>query len=483
MGPAGHLAGGGDRPVRAAAANRRRVPSGGHRRRPTTSPGGPRIAGRGGAPRVCSPAMETPTTPASGSPVLDVDGTVASTEALVSRVEELIGRIDAEAGTPGATEVPGLAPLVDPVHGMRALHREMHPPEIGPGSGVRGRAGVVARKAVRRLTSWYVEPRFQVQEQFDAGAIEFASEAYNAIHRLEKEIEDLRRQVVRAKLEVVATGERLRRQQAVTDWAAGLVAHLEDVVRSAADQDEVRVLRQGVLDPARTTRRGNGEWRRHRLRGVRAAFPGRPGGHRRGPAPLSDPLPGARGVGHASWTSAADGARCWQMLADEGHDVMGVDMDAGMVQACLDQGLPAVRDDAVHFLGQTRPDSLKGVFCCPGGGAPPHLRARGADPHCARARCGPAAYSSWRRSTRGAPTRWATTSTPTPRTCARCTPRPCGSCASRSGSRPVMLEERSPHPALDLAGRPARGRGRRRGAGTLLESVFGYQDYVIVAIK
>ena len=39
------------------------------------------------------------------------------------------------------------------------------------------------------------------------------------------------------------------------------------------------------------------------------------------------------------------------MLAEEGHDVLGVDMDAGMVQACLDQGLPAVRDDAAPLPG------------------------------------------------------------------------------------------------------------------------------------
>ena len=183
--------------------------------------------------------METPTTPASGSPVLDVDGTVASTESLVRRVEDLVRRIDAGADIPGTTEVPGLAPLVDPVHGMRVLHRELHPPEPEAASGVRGRLGFAARKAARRLTSWYVEPRFQVQAQFDARAIEFASEAYNAVHRLEKEIEELRRQLVRAKLEVVATGERLRRQQAVTDRAAGMVASLEEIVRSAAGPDGV----------------------------------------------------------------------------------------------------------------------------------------------------------------------------------------------------------------------------------------------------
>ena len=52
------------------------------------------------------------------------------------------------------------------------------------------------------------------------------------------------------------------------------------------------------------------------------------------------------------------------VLVREGHDVVGIDTDAGMVQACVDQGLPAIQDDALHFLARTTPGSLKAI-CCP----------------------------------------------------------------------------------------------------------------------
>jgi O-antigen chain-terminating methyltransferase len=50
------------------------------------------------------------------------------------------------------------------------------------------------------------------------------------------------------------------------------------------------------------------------------------------------------------------------------------------------------------------------------------------------------------------------------------------------GFRNVQLEERSPHPSLALgADLPEDSMGRAVDA--LLDSVFGYQDYVIVATK
>jgi O-antigen chain-terminating methyltransferase len=424
--------------------------------------------------------METPTTPGSGGPVLDVDGTVAPTEALVSRVEELIRRIDAGADTPGSTEVPGLAPLVDPVHGMRVLHRDMHPPDLGAASGVRGRFGVVARKAARRMTSWYVEPRFQVQEQIDARTIEFASEAYNAIHRLEGEIEELRRQVVRAKLDVVATGERLRRQQAVTDEAAALVGHLEEVVRSAADQDEVRVLAKEfstMLERLGAETVGGAdidyvEFER-RFRGDPAAIAE---AQRR----YLTLFPGP-GVAGTIVDVGCGRGEMLRMLVDEGHDVLGVDMDAAMVQTCLDQGLPAVQDDAVHFLGQARPDSLKGVFCSQ---VVEHLLTPELEQLVRRSFAALQPEGALVMETINPRSSYALgnhfyadTSHVRP-----VHPETLRFLCEQVGFQLVQLEERSPHPTLDLVGdlpRDAAGDAVR----ALLENVFGYQDYVIAAVK
>jgi O-antigen chain-terminating methyltransferase len=418
--------------------------------------------------------MEPSNTSPDGGPMLDVDGNVASAEALVRRVEQLIERIDADGG-PDASAPTGLAAVVAPVHGMRALSREMHPPEVA-GAGARGRAGSLVKKTVRRLTSWYVEPRFQVQEQIDAQAVEFAAEAYNTLVRMEAEIEELRLQNVRTRLEVVAAGERIRRQALMTEQ----VTHLEQVVRGAADQDELRVLSKefatlldrlgadtvsGVdLDYVEFERRFRGDPTRIAAaqRRYLSLFPAatRPG-------TIVD-----IGCGRGEMLA---------MLAEEGHEVLGVDMDAGMVQACLDQGLRAVQDDGLHFLAQTAPGSLKGIYCAQ---VVEHLLtteleqlvrlsldALEDDGVLVMETINP--RSSYALGNHY----YADTSHVRP-----VHPETLRFICEQVGFSRVALEERSPHPALDLReDLPDDAVGTSVQA--LLESVFGYQDYVIVANK
>ena len=422
--------------------------------------------------------METSRTTPAGGPVLDVDGSVASADALVSRVEQLIERIDAD-GPVDESAPSGLAAVVAPVHGMRVLHREMHPPEVG-GGGARGGAGSLLKKTVRRMTSWYVEPRFQVQEQIDGQAVEFAAETYNALVRMEEEIEELRRQNVRTRLEVVVAGERIRRQRLVVDRVAELVAHLEEVVRGAADQDELRVLSKefatlldrlgadtvsGVdLDYVEFERRFRGDLQHiaEAQRRYLSLFP-------------SVAVPGTIvdiGCGRGEMLA---------MLAEEGHEVLGVDMDAGMVQACRDEGLPAVQDDGLHYLAQAVPGSLKGVFCAQVVEhlLPAELEELVRRSFVALADDGVLVMETInpRSSFALGNHYYADTSHVRP-----VHPETLRFICEQVGFSTVALEERSPHPALDLReGLPDDAVGT--SVQRLLESVFGYQDYVIVANK
>ena len=417
--------------------------------------------------------MEPSNTTPGGGPVLDVDGSVASADALVSRVEQLIERID--AGGPAEAVAPsGLAAVVAPVHGMRVLQREMHPPEVGGGSGS------LVKRTVRRLTSWYVEPRLQVQEQIDAQAVDFASETYNALVRIEEEVEELRRQNVRTRLEVVAAGERIRRQALVTDRLTELAAHLEQVVRGTADQGELQVLskefatlldRLGAdavsgldLDYVEFERRFRGDPAHiaEAQRRYLSLFP---------PAAVPGTIVDI-GCGRGEMLA---------MLAEEGHDVLGVDMDAGMVQACLDQGLPAVQDDGLHVLAQTPPGSLKGIYCAQ---VVEHLLtpvlerlvrlsldALADDGVLVMETINP------RSSYALGNFFYADTSHVRP-----VHPETLRFLCEQVGFSRVTLEERSPHPALDRReDLPDDAVGASVQA--LLESVFGYQDYVIVANK
>ncbi len=412
--------------------------------------------------------------------MLDVDGNVVSAEALVSRVEALIRRIDDGASTPGSSEADGLPAVVAPIHEMRALHRELHPPDITASGGAGVRGGALIKKSVRRLTSWYVEPRFQVQEEMDARMVEFASETYNAIYRLEEELEDLRRQNVRSKLEVVATGERLRRQQLVTDQLAELVTHLELVVRGAAGQDELRVLSKefAILLDRLGADTVSGvdvdyvEFER-RFRGDAADIAG---AQRR----YLSLFPSAENPDRIVDVGCGRGEML-AMLAEEGHNVLGIDLDPGMVQACLDQGLDAIEDDAIHFLAQTPPDSLKGVFCAQ---VVEHLLTSELEEFIRLAWTSLLSTGvlvietiNPRSSYALGNHYYADTSHVRP-----VHPETLRFICEEVGFSRVLLEERSPHPALDIRDDlpdDAVGGAVR----TLLDNVFGYQDYVIVATK
>ena len=52
-----------------------------------------------------------------------------------------------------------------------------------------------------------------------------------------------------------------------------------------------------------------------------------------------------------------------EALLEAGHEAIGVDMDSNMVATCEAKGLPVTKDNAIHFLEAASPGSLKGVFC------------------------------------------------------------------------------------------------------------------------
>ncbi len=406
--------------------------------------------------------------------MLDVDGNVVGADDLVNRVEQLIARINAGGPTPGEAEPTGLPAVVAPIHGMRAAHATVHPPEI-PGG-----AGSVVKKVVRRLTSWYVEPRWVAEQELDARTIQFASEAYNNLFRLEAELEGLRRQNVKLRLELVGTAERLRLTHERVDALATAVSLQADLLRGTAMQDEVRLLGkevatllsrlgadtvQGVdLDYVEFERRFRGasadiveSQRRYLSLFPAAGFPGA----------IVD-------VGCGS-------GEMLELLTEAGHQCVGVDTDAGMVAACTAKGLSAVHDDALHYLAQTPPDSLKGVFCAQ---VVEHLltseleelvrlshRALRPDGALVMETINP--RSSYALGNHY----YADTSHVRP-----VHPETLRFICEQLGFRNVQMEERSPHPALALADDlPPTAEGDAVRA--LLQSVFGYQDYVVVATK
>jgi O-antigen chain-terminating methyltransferase len=52
-----------------------------------------------------------------------------------------------------------------------------------------------------------------------------------------------------------------------------------------------------------------------------------------------------------------------QVLVDSGHEAVGVDMDPSMLRACQAKGLPVVEGSALPYLRAAAPDTYKAIFC------------------------------------------------------------------------------------------------------------------------
>ncbi len=408
--------------------------------------------------------------------MLDVDGQVIGADDLVSRVEALIDRIKAGEAPPGAAEPTGLPAVVAPIHGMRMSLGGLHPPDLAAGRS----PGTLLKRAVRRLTSWYVEPRWIVQHELDSRNIDFASEAYNSLHRIEAELEALRRQNVQMKLELVAAAERYRLAQETIERQTEAISEQGQVLRGAAMQSEVQTLSKefasllGRLGAEATTGvdldyleferrfRGNSAEIAEAQRRYLDLFP----------APAFPGLIVDIGCGSGEML---------ELLTEAGHECLGVDTDANMVAACVSKGLSAVQDDGLHFVAQTPADSLKGIFCAQ---VVEHLltseledlvrlahRALRTDGTLVLETINP--RSSFALGNHF----YADTSHVRP-----VHPETLRFICQQLGFRNVQMEERSPHPALALGDDlPATPEGDAVRA--LLQTVFGYQDYVVVATK
>ena len=166
--------------------------------------------------------------------VFDVDGHVIAAEDLLERVERLIRTID-DSNVPStgtlSESTTGAAPpeVAGPMRSMQAVLADLHPPDLGQPRGARGRASSSVKRLIRRLTSWYVEPRWILQENYDGRNLELASGIINEFPRIEVELDELRRENIRLKLQVVTSVERLNRYRREVDGLLQSVAQQEDV--------------------------------------------------------------------------------------------------------------------------------------------------------------------------------------------------------------------------------------------------------------
>ena len=87
----------------------------------------------------------------------------------------------------------------------------LYPPELPHRQGGRASVSVFGKRLVRKLTGWYVEPRWTVQQNYDGHNIHFAAGVVDELLQVRRELEELRRQNMHLKLQLVASVERINR--------------------------------------------------------------------------------------------------------------------------------------------------------------------------------------------------------------------------------------------------------------------------------
>jgi 2-polyprenyl-3-methyl-5-hydroxy-6-metoxy-1,4-benzoquinol methylase len=282
--------------------------------------------------------------------VLDVDGHVIAAEDLVNRVERLVSTIDESNPSPkerptDADEIPDGPAFAAPILPMRALHGELYPPELPRPQSARGRASVLGKRIVRKLSRWYVEPRWLAQQNYDGHNIHFAAGVVSELDRAQRELEELRQQNIRLKLQLVGSVERLNRS-----------------IRSAQDhfatQDHFRELSHQV------ERLGSGSWSGTKI--DYSAFEDRCRGSseelREAQRRYLSLFPPPEGSGSVIDIGCGRGEML-ELLIEAGYDVKGVELDLDMIDVCRSKGLPVVQDDGIHFLEQVEDGTLRGIFC------------------------------------------------------------------------------------------------------------------------
>ena len=272
--------------------------------------------------------------------MLDVDGHVISTDVLLERVQQLVSTIDGKSPSPQAHIRPvATEQLAAPVHAMQPLLEELHPPDLSGAAGLRGQAGGLTKRVIRRLTSWYVEPRWIKQQEFDLRNIEFSREVIGYAARVDAELEELQRQNVRLKLQIVAEIERHSRHR----------REVSEIVQTLSRD----VKRLGVTGS--TSSAIDYVAFEDRCRGSSESI-------QRAQERYLSLFPPASGSGAILDIGCGRGEMLELFIA-AGYEAIGVDMDTNMIELCRSKGLPVIQDDGIHHLETTEANSLRGIFC------------------------------------------------------------------------------------------------------------------------
>lgn len=251
---------------------------------------------------------------------------------VMARVETALGR--AGRSRAGRSSIVFVHDLVPDDIGISALRSPAEIQTDLPSGSTRpyvGRAITFSKRVARRGVRWYSKPIAEQQTRFNHASLDLAERLHLENDRLAGEVDDLREELESALTAIESLQADLQQLRAAGTGGAG-----ED---AGAPPPSVR----HALDYRRFEDRHRGD-----AVEVRALL-----------KPYVETFRGCTrvvdlGCGRGEFLS---------LLRDAGVPASGVDLDEGMVQACLEQGLEAEVGDAIEALRRLEPGSVDGVFC------------------------------------------------------------------------------------------------------------------------
>lgn len=261
--------------------------------------------------------------------MLEVDPDVIAPDVLISRVRQRLGK---------ETQTVALEPLKDAkvlVDDAQHLQSRWAVGDAGPLSSHRpvlGRGIVFAKKVIRKLVRWYVEPNWARQSDFNQHATRaitnlarFNAQLASDFQHAQQEVERLGRMVEAMREE----NAKLRDVMTERGLVFPELASKSEAIDYVAFEDAFRGSREGV--------------KAHFLpfveRLTRGAVP---------EAPVLD-----IGCGRGEML---------ELLAERGVRVQGIDLNPDMVAYCQAKGLPAQHAEALSYLTSLPDASLAGIF-------------------------------------------------------------------------------------------------------------------------
>jgi O-antigen chain-terminating methyltransferase len=310
--------------------------------------------------------------------VLEIDANVADGMDLVRRVREVMANTDRgelmiARTVPPSVEADLIADTAERAASMHHRVDEIQMPPVLAASSPIGRLKRLGKKAVRKATWWYVEPRWVPQRAFDTEAAQFATAVDAALSDLRSGLAEsrayARRVADRVRIHVLDTNDLVTTvgatQQAIRDVRTSLAEldqRLAELGSNYYERDDVDLLHSEVRTVLDRLGAASSSGADVDYVAFEDRFRGDSSELKRIQSEYLQYLPPPDESGLIVDVGSGRGEML-EVLLDAGYDTVGVEPDPGMVAFSHGKGLPVEQDNGLTWLKRRDEGSVGAVFC------------------------------------------------------------------------------------------------------------------------